>query len=284
MTALGRRVATWSSFVKIEHTLFSLPLLFAGAVLAAGGMPAPLLLVWIAAAGTGARTLAMALNRIIDRTIDAANPRTVARELPAGKMSLLEAWGVALAGLALYLVSCLALPPLCLLLSPIPVAVFVGYPYLKRFTPLAHFGIGGALALAPLGAWVAVTGTLSDATPAIWLAAFTWLWVAGFDIIYATLDEEFDRRSGIHSLPGRMGRLPALRVAAGVHAAAFLALAMLFAIELSGPLALTALLATGAVLAAEHRLAHRVNLAFFQLNLVVGFLVLTMVAAGVARI
>lgn len=282
--AIASRFATWSSFVKIEHTLFSLPLLFAGAFLAAAGAPEPLVLVWIAAAGAGARTLAMALNRIIDRAVDAANPRTAGRELPAGRMTLAEAWLVAALGLTVYLAACLMLPPICLRLSPIPVAVFLLYPYLKRVTSLAHFGIGLALSLAPLGAWVAVKGTLEGSGPAIWLALFTGLWVAGFDIIYATLDEEFDRSEGIHSLPGRLGSRNALVIAAIVHLAALAALTRLYALALGGGVALAALVATAITLALEHRLAHRVNLAFFQLNLVVGFLVFGMVAAGVLGI
>lgn len=280
--AMASRAGTWASFVKIEHTLFSLPVLFGGAFLAADGVPGLPVLAWIALAGAGARTLAMALNRIIDRHIDADNPRTAVRELPAGRMTLAEAWGVAAAGLAVYLAACLQLPPLCLQLSPVPVAVFVAYPYLKRLTSLAHFGIGLALGLAPLGAWVAVTGSLAGSEPALWLALFTWLWVAGFDIIYATLDEAFDRGSGLHSLPGRLGRGPALAVSATVHVVAIGALTMLYLRHLSGVVSLLALVVVGGLLATEQRLAHRVDLAFFHINIVVGFAVLAFVALGVA--
>jgi 4-hydroxybenzoate polyprenyltransferase len=281
---MASRPLTWASFVKLEHTLFSLPVLFGGAVLAAAGMPEPMTLVWIALAGTGARTLAMALNRLIDRRIDARNPRTAGRELPAGRMSLAEAWGIAIAGAVLYVAACAQLPPICLWLSPVPVAVFVLYPYMKRFTPLAHYGVGLALALAPLGAWVAVRGELGGLQPALWLAAFTWFWVAGFDIIYATLDEQFDREHGIQSLPGRFGATTALRISQATHILAVLSLVVLYARFLSGPLALATLVVLAAVLAAEQRLASRVNLAFFQLNLVVGFLVLGFVVLGVIGI
>lgn len=284
VSRVGSRMGTWAAFVKLEHTLFSLPVLFAGALLAADGIPALRVLAWITVAGAGARTLAMALNRIIDRRLDARNPRTAIRELPAGRMTLTEAWAVAAGGLALYLFACLQLPPLCLQLSPVPVAVFVAYPYLKRITSLAHFGIGLALALAPLGAWVAVTGSLGGVEPALWLAAFTWLWVAGFDIIYATLDETFDRQSGLHSLPGRLGLRRALLVSAAVHVLAVATLLVLYFRHLGGAASLAMVGIVAVLLAAEQRLAHRVDLAFFHLNIVVGFAVLAAVALGVAGI
>lgn len=276
-----RRAGTWSAFVKLEHTFFSLPVLFGGAVLAARGLPAVSTLLWIALAGTGARTLGMALNRIIDRHIDARNPRTASRELPAGRMSLAEAWGVAVAGAVLYLLACLQLPPICLWLSPVPVAVFALYPYLKRFTPLAHLGVGAALALAPLGAWVAVRGDLHSPEPALWLALFTLAWVAGFDIIYATLDEEFDRGAGLHSLPRALGARRALWVSWLLHSVAVVAMVVLYGRFLGGTAALVSLLALAVVLIAEQRLASRVHLAFFQLNLVVGFLAFAVVSFGV---
>lgn len=282
LSAVVARAATWGSFVKIEHTLFSLPLLFAGAVLGAGGLPPGPRLLWVAVAGAGARTLALALNRIIDRRIDARNPRTAGRELPSGRLSILEAWLIALLGLVVYLVACMRLPLICLQLSPLPVLVFVLYPYMKRFTSLAHFGVGLALALAPLGAWVAVTGSLAGIEPVLWLALFAGLWVAGFDIIYATLDEEFDRQKRIFSLPARMGRQRSLRVSAMVHALAIVALLVLYVRHLDGWLAAAILLAVVLALVLEQRMAHRVNLAFFHLNIVVGFLVFALVIAGIA--
>ncbi|MFQ5744140.1 MAG: UbiA-like polyprenyltransferase [Acidobacteriota bacterium] len=276
------RLRTWGSFVKFEHTLFSLPLLYAGAVLAAGGMPSWWTILWILGAGTGARTAALALNRIIDRHIDAANPRTADRELPRGAMKLSEALAVVTAGLLLYLISCAMLAPICLLLSPVPLAAFVIYPYLKRLTLLAHLGVGVALAFAPLGGYVAVTGSLREPAPALWLATFTLLWVAGFDIIYATLDQDFDRRAGIHSMPALLGRGAALRVAALFHMVAVASLVGLYVQALAGVVAVAGLVAIAGVLVAENRLAQRVNLAFFHLNIVVGFLVFGVVVAGKA--
>ena len=283
MTQIANRLFTWAAFVKFEHTLFSLPLLYAGAVLAARGLPGWWAVLWILGAGTGARTAALGLNRTIDRRIDARNPRTASRELPRGAMRLVEAWLIVGAGLALYLLSCWMLWPICLVLSPIPLAVFVIYPYLKRVTPLAHLGVGAALALAPLGGWVAVTGSVFDPSPlpVLWLGAFTLLWVAGFDIIYATLDLEFDRDAGLYSLPAYVGRRTALLVAALFHLMAVTALCGLYLTALSGALALAAIVAVAVVLAAEHWLAERVNLAFFHLNILVGFLVFAVVVAGV---
>jgi 4-hydroxybenzoate polyprenyltransferase len=274
------RARVWSAFIKVEHTLFSLPMLLAGALLASGGQPAWRSLGWAAIAGIGARTLAMALNRLIDHHLDAANPRTQDRELPSGRMSIGEGWAIAGVGLAIYLGACFRLPPLCLWLSPVPVVVFVTYPYLKRVTPLAHFGVGLALALAPLGAHVAVTGTLKGAAPVLLLALFTLLWVAGFDIIYSTLDEGFDRAVGLHSLPCRFGSTVALRISVLTHAVAVGALLVLYFGYLGGGVSAALLAGVAILLAAEQRLADRVSLAFFQINIVVGFVVLAFVIAG----
>ncbi len=275
------RAGNWASFVKVEHTLFSLPVMFAGAVLAAEGLPGSGVLVWILLAGVGARTLAMALNRLIDRRVDAANPRTASRELPSGKMSTAEGWGIATLGLLVYALACWNLPPICRQLAPLPVLVFVVYPYLKRITPFAHLGIGTALALAPLGGWVAVRGDLEQLGAAWLLAAFTLFWVAGFDVIYSTLDQESDRHTGIRSLPAWLGSHNALRVSAGFHTLAMIALAVLYSRFLTGPIAGFGVVLVALLLFAEQRLADRVNLAFFQINIAVGFAVFALVMFGV---
>lgn len=277
--SLGR-LLTWGSFVKFEHTLFSLPMLYAGAVLAAGGVPDLTVSGLILGAGTGARTAGFGINRIIDRRIDARNPRTSDRELAAGSMGLAEAWAVVAGGLLLYFASCALLPPICLQLSPVPLAAFAIYPYLKRFTSLAHLGVGLALSFAPLGGWLAVKGRLEQTGPALLLGGFTLAWVAGFDVIYATLDRDFDRREGLHSLPARFGNRRALRIARGLHLLAVAALVTLYVLELAGALAAVGLFLVAAVLVAEHRLAERVDLAFFHLNVVVGFLVFGIMLAG----
>lgn len=274
-------LVSMGSFIKVSHTLFSLPLVFAGLFLGAGGWPDLRTLLLALAAAAGARTTAMALNRLIDRKIDALNARTRSRELPAGRLSLAQGWGVALFGLALYLVAAAALGPFLLAISPIPLAVFIGYPYLKRFTPFCHLGVGAALGLSPLAGWLAVHRTWSGSGEVLPLAVFGLLWVAGFDIIYATLDLEFDRSHGIRSLPAALGKRAALRVSAALHLVAWLALVVLWFRAGWTPFAWVPLLLVLLVLALEHRLAERVELAFFNLNIVIGFVVLAFVATGV---
>jgi 4-hydroxybenzoate polyprenyltransferase len=275
-------VKNYFSFVKIEHTLFSLPLVYAGVFLASrGAFPGwkPILLVLSAA--TGARTVAFALNRIIDRQIDARNPRTATRDLPAGRMSVLEAIGVTLVGLCVYFGSAYALSFFCLVMSPIPLVVFLVYPTMKRYTPLAHFGVGLALAMGPLGGWFAVSPSFDGLlTPAL-LSLYTLLWVAGFDIIYATLDEEFDRKESLFSFPSSFGRVRALRYSALIHGAAFIVLAILFWQARLSLFALPFLLLTGYLLYLEQKKAEDVELAFFKINAFAGFSVLVMVLLGV---
>ena len=275
------RVRTWGRFVRFEHTLFSLPLLFAG-VLLAGGFDVPAsLLALVLVAGAGARTAALGLNRIIDRRIDAANPRTAERELPSGAMRLSEAWALTAAGALVYAAAAWWISPLCLALAPLPLGVFVLYPYLKRWTSLCHLGVGLGLAMAPLGGWFAVRLTFADVGPPLLLAGFTLGWVAGFDVIYATLDETFDRAAGIRSLPARYGRRTALWVARGLHAVAWAALAALVLWRLDTAAALAPLVVVGALLVWEHFEASDIDLAFFRANVWVGFAALATVAAGV---
>lgn len=270
------------SFVKIEHTLFSLPLVYSGVILGSRGtLPAIEAFLLVLGAATGARTVAFALNRILDRHIDAKNPRTVGRDLPSGRMTVMEASGVAAAGLALYFVSAYLISMFCFLLSPIPLAVFVVYPLMKRFTPLAHFGVGMGLAMGPLGGWFAVSPSLQNLEQPLLLSFFTLFWVAGFDIIYATLDEEFDRKESLYSFPARFGRARALRYAGLFHLAAFLLLTALFVVAQLSVTALPLLLGTGVLLYLEQRKSQNVELAFFRINAVAGFAVLLMIILGV---
>ena len=272
----------FASFVKLEHTLFSLPLIYSGVMLAAGDrIPSAGLLVLVLGAATGARTVAFALNRMIDRHIDARNPRTAVRDLPSGRMTLGEALGVMTAGLLLYFGSAYLISMFCFLLSPIPLVVFVVYPLMKRFTPLAHFGVGMGLAMGPLGGWFAVSPSLESAEQPLLLSLFTLFWVAGFDIIYATLDEEFDRKESLYSFPSRFGRPRALRYAGLFHLAAFLLLTALFAVARLSLTALPLLLVTGLLLYLEQRKSQDVELAFFRINAVAGFAVLLMIVLGV---
>ncbi|HET6400408.1 MAG TPA: 4-hydroxybenzoate octaprenyltransferase [Candidatus Kapabacteria bacterium] len=280
------------SFVKIEHTLFSLPMIYAGMALGLhanrvdGIVLAPSAVVRMAllilGAATGARTIGFAINRIVDRHIDAKNPRTAGRELPTGRMSISQAYTVLAAGIILYFACAAALNPLCLMLSPIPVIVFGVYPFMKRFTSLSHFGLGASLALGPLGAYFAARPSLDGSWPAILLSFFTWLWASGFDIIYSTSDEAFDKREGLFSLPARLGSRRALQLSGMIHFLSFLVLVGVYLIAFRGSLiAGTLLLISGFLLYLEQKRSADVQLAFFKINAVVGFVVLLFVIAGV---
>lgn len=287
-------LASYARFVRVAHTLFSLPLILAGMLVAADGLHRAgaqgrlpslrdVLIVFLGAAG--ARTAALALNRIIDRRIDALNPRTAARELPSGKMTPAQAWGVAAVGLVFYLAAAALLTRpdgrLTLWLSPIPLVVFTGYPFLKRCTPLCHFGVGLSLALAPLGGWVAVTQSFAGISQVLPLSLFGLLWVSGFDIVYATLDEEFDRACGVHSLPAALGRAGALRISYWLHFAAVLCLLALWWINHWSGLSLAFLAPAAVLLWWEQRLSRVVETPFFTINILIGFAVLLFAVAGV---
>ncbi len=208
-------------FIKVEHTLLSLPLIFAGAWLGAGrSLPSMGTLFFIALAGASARATGMAANRIADRRLDALNPRTAGRDLPKGDLSLGQAYGVLALAVWVYLVSCAWLGPVCLLLSPVPLIPLLGYSYLKRFTCLCHFGIGTCLGLGPLAAYIAVSGGVRFGPDVLFLALFTFCWVSAFDIIYALQDLDSDRGTGVHSLPVRLGPTGAQIVGACVHGVA----------------------------------------------------------------
>jgi len=269
------------NFVKIEHTLFSLPLIYSGAVLAARGLPSWRMLLLILVGATGARTVALALNRIIDREIDKRNPRTAIRELPSARMNVAEAFAILGIGLLLYFVSAYFIGMFCLVWSPLPLAIFVFYPYMKRFTPLAHFGVGLGLAMAPLGGWVAIAQSLETLVPGLWLGLFTMFWVAGFDIIYSTMDEEFDRRANLYSFPSRFGRKRALQISAALHLLAFITLIAVFNNYVDSLAALPLLLTAGILLYYEHKQAANIDLAFFKINAVIGFVIFGMIAIGV---
>ncbi len=235
-----------ANFVKVEHTIFSLPLIFAGAWIGAKGQwPGLRLLALITLAGLGARALGMAMNRILDRRLDLLNPRTAGRELPSGRMSPVQAWSIAMTGLVVYLAACAALGPVCLKLSPIPAFVLITYSVLKRLSSLCHFGIGVCLALGPLGACVAVTGGTAVSASIVLLALFTFCWISGFDIIYALQDVESDRKNGIHSLPARLGPKGAQWMAGLIHLVAITAAVRLWQITgggITSGLALTVML------------------------------------------
>lgn len=267
--------------MKIEHTIFSLPLIFAGTLLRTHHWPPARLAALILLAAVGGRVVAMGLNRLIDAEMDARNPRTRQRELPRGAIRRWEAWAIVMLAGLLYVASAAAIAPICLWLSPIPVICFVIYPYLKRFTSLAHLGLGLAWSVAPVAGWVAAARSLEGIGEVGWLWLFSVLWVTGFDIIYATMDEGFDREFGLHSLPARLGQHPALHVSAVIHVVAFLSLVALWTTQLHSGWSLGWLLGIGLLLIWQHAVAdRRPGFAFFQLNGALGFLVLGLVLAG----
>jgi 4-hydroxybenzoate polyprenyltransferase len=261
--------ARFARLVKIEHTVFALPFAYVGAFLAVGGTPSAHDLVWITVAMVGARSLAMALNRLVDAGIDARNPRTATRELPSGQLSIAQVAFFSAAALALFLIAVWQLAPKTHWLWPIPVAGFVIYPYLKRFTWLCHFWLGAVDGLAPVGAWVAITNHLP--WEAWLLGAAVAFWVAGFDLFYALFDAEVDRAQGLHSIVTRFGVRGAFVGARMSHAAT---IACLVAAGLGlhvGVLYWIGVAAVAALLAYEHALVkpndlRRLDAAFFTMN------------------
>jgi 4-hydroxybenzoate polyprenyltransferase len=270
--------------VKFEHTIFALPFAYVGAFLAVDGVPSAHDLLWITLAMVGARSLAMALNRLIDAHIDAANPRTSGRELPSGALTSTAVVAFCLASLALYAVAVFQLDPLVRWLSPIPVAMFVIYPYLKRFTWLCHLWLGAVDGLAPIGAWAAIKGELP--WQAWTLGAAVAAWVAGFDLFYALFDVEVDREQGLHSWATRFGERGAFVGARVLHLSTILLL-VITGIGLSvGPAYWLGVLAVGCLLLYEHSLVRpgdlrRLDAAFFTMNGVISVAFFAFVLADV---
>jgi len=259
----------FAALVKIEHTVFALPFAYVGAFLAVDGMPTAHDLLWVTVAMVGARSLAMGLNRLIDAGIDARNPRTTTRELPAGRLTGRQVALFCLASLGVFLLAVFQLDPLVRWLWPIPVVGFVVYPYLKRFTWLSHLWLGAVDGLAPVGAWVAITGELP--LEAWLLGGAVACWVAGFDLFYALLDVEVDRREGLHSVATRFGERGAFWGARLLHV---LTVALLVGAGLGlevGVLYWLGVLSVAALLAYEHSLVRpgdlrRLDTAFFTMN------------------
>jgi 4-hydroxybenzoate polyprenyltransferase len=266
LPALPRRFA---SLIKIEHTVFALPFAYIGALLAVDGIPSAHDLLWITAAMVGARSLAMALNRLIDAEIDARNPRTAGRELPSGSLRRRQVVVFCGAALALYLVAVFQLDPIVRWLWPIPLVGFVVYPYLKRWTWLCHLWLGAVDGLAPVGAWAAVTGRFPWEAWA--LGGAVAFWVAGFDLFYSLFDLEVDRAEGLHSAATRFGARGAFVGARLFHAATVLLLAAAgLGLEVGLPYWL-GVIAVALLLAYEHALVRpddlrRLNAAFFTVN------------------
>jgi 4-hydroxybenzoate polyprenyltransferase len=274
----------FARLVKIEHTVFALPFAYVGAFLAVDDVPSAHDLVWITVAMIGARSLAMALNRLIDARIDARNPRTAGRELPAGQLSGTHVAGFCLAALGVFLVAVWQLDPLVRWLWPIPVAGFVVYPYLKRFTWLAHLWLGAVDGLAPVGAWVAIRGDLPWQAWALGGAVAAW--VAGFDLFYSLFDVEVDRAQGLHSWATRWGERGTFRGARALHLATVWLLAAAGADLPVGRLYWIGVAVVAALLAYEHSLVRpgnlrRLDAAFFTMNGVISVTFFAFVLADV---
>jgi 4-hydroxybenzoate polyprenyltransferase len=267
--ALARYPRLFASLVKVEHTVFALPFAYIGALLAVDGVPGAADLFWITVAMVGARSLAMALNRLIDAGIDARNPRTAGRELPRGALRPWQVIAFCLVSLALFLVAVYQLEPIVRWLWPIPVVAFVVYPYLKRLTWLSHLWLGAVDGLAPVGAWAAITNQLPWEAWALGGAVAAW--VAGFDLLYALFDLEVDRAQRLYSLPARFGARAAFGASRSAH---LLTVGLLVAAGLGlpvGPAYWLGVAAVAGLLVYEHALVSpgetsRLDAAFFTMN------------------
>jgi 4-hydroxybenzoate polyprenyltransferase len=277
MQAVLRQTAIVLEMIKFQHTVFALPFAFTAMLIAADGFPGAITVFWIVAACVFARTAAMSFNRWADRVIDARNPRTADRAIPAGLLSGRFVLLFAVLAAVGFITSAAMLNTLAFVLSPVALLILFGYSYAKRFTTLAHFVLGMALALAPVGAWVAVTGEIG--LPAVLLGLGVMLWTSGFDLIYACQDVEVDRNEGLYSIPSRLGVGAALQISRLVHvlAVALFAVAGMVAGLSWGYFAGVVVVAV--LLVAEHIVVdptdmRRINIAFFTINSWVGMAIM----------
>jgi 4-hydroxybenzoate polyprenyltransferase len=278
---LPRRLA---SLVRIEHTVFALPFAYVGAFLAARGWPGIGDVVWVTLAMVGARTIAMALNRLVDAELDARNPRTSARELPTGALTRWHVLALSGAAFAVYLIAVFQLDPVVRWLWPVPVLMFLVYPYLKRFTWLCHLWLGACLGLAPVGAWLAISGT--SPWEAWALGGAVLVWVAGFDVFYSLYDLDHDRREGLHSWAARFGERGAFRGARALHVLTVVLLALAGAGLPVGVFYWLGVVVVASLLAYEHSIVRpgdlrRLDAAFFTVNGVMSVVFFAFVALDV---
>ena len=285
MAAFWKKLGTTLRMIKFEHTLFALPFAFLGAVLAADGIPQLRQIIGITLAMVGARSAAMTFNRIADREIDAENPRTAARELPSGKLSVKFAWAFFIASVILFLAAAYSLNWLTLALSPVALASIIGYSYAKRYTAFSHLFLGWALAISPSAAWIAVKGSIDSEIPLL-LSLLVLMWTAGFDVMYACQDYDFDRRAGLRSIPATFGIARALWIARLFHIQAFVALVLLYGLSGLGWPALAGVVAVGILLIYQHLLVSakdlsRMNAAFFTTNAFVSVILFVSFSAAV---
>ena len=269
--------------IKFEHTVFALPFAYVAMVLAADGWPGWHTVIWVTLAMAGARTLAMSVNRLADRFIDAANPRTARRHLPSGLLAPGQVVVAAVAAGALLLVSAYMLNPLCLALAPLAVLFLVGYSYTKRFTWLSHWILGFTDGIAAAGGWIAVRATFAPPVYVLWFALT--VWIAGFDVIYACQDVEFDRRHRLRSVPARFGVPTALATARGCHVLTIAAFAVLGWMMGLGWLYWLGVTVVAGLLVYEHSLVSpgdlsRLDVAFFNVNGYIAVILFLSVLAG----
>lgn len=274
MSLIGR----YLSLIKFEHTIFALPFALISLLVATDGRPPLAVLLWVLVAMVGARSAAMAFNRLIDRHLDATNPRTADRHLPVGAVSAVGAGVLTALGAALLVLAAARLNPLCLKLSPVALAVVLGYSAMKRVSAAAHLVLGLGLAIAPVGAWLAATGSFAPFP--LWLAAGVMFWVAGFDTIYGIQDVDFDRGAGLHSLASRLGVERALWLSRIFHLLAVAGMAGAFRrAEVLGPVALVGVVIMAGLLGWEQAIVQggdmrRIDKAFFTINSWVGMVLL----------
>ncbi len=285
MSSFFEKLRTTLAMIKFEHTLFALPFAFLGAVLAANGLPTWQQIVWITVAMFGARSAAMTFNRIVDREIDAANPRTAGRELPSGKLSVEFAWAFLFASVIIFLVAAYSLNWLTFALSPVALLSVLGYSYAKRFTAFAHLLLGWALAISPTAAWIAVRGAIDSEVPLL-LSLFVLMWTSGFDVLYACQDREYDKRAGLRSIPARFGIARSLWIARLFHFQAFIVLVILLLATGLGWPAFAGVGAVAALLIYQHTLVKpndlsRMNAAFFTANAFVSVILFVTFGAAV---
>jgi 4-hydroxybenzoate polyprenyltransferase len=283
-STLARPLRTTLEMIRVTHTVFALPFAILAAVLAAGGWPDAATLGKILVAMVAARSAAMAQNRLADRAIDAANPRTASRALPSGKLSVGYVRVFLAVSVAVFLLAAASINRLTLLLAPLALAILFLYSYTKRFTTLCHLVLGLCLAIAPVGAWIAVRGDIG--APAVYLGLAVLFWTAGFDVIYALQDEAHDRRAGIHSIPARLGTRWALALSAVFHVAMVVLLFLLWRKVGAGWLFAAGILATVAALVYQHAIVRpdrlkRIDAAFFTAN---GFVSVVLAAFGIADV
>lgn len=272
-----KKLKTFAELVKIEHTLFSLPFAYMGGILAVRGMPELADLLLITLAVVGARSAGMAWNRLTDRYIDARNPRTQDRHLPRNQISVEEVLVWIFVSISLVMLASWMLNPICLALLPIALLIIFSYSYTKRFTWMSHLILGLCLGMAPVGSWIGIRGTISLEVVLVGLAVA--LWTAGFDIIYATMDVDFDRQEGLYSIPACFGIERALQASVLLHAVAFALFVLVKFVADLGGYYLIALFVVGFLLYLENRIVapedlSRVNLAFFRINSLVSITIL----------